>query len=108
MTDFIEGDDYIGYAITIEGVVVEFSQQESPYHKFSDTYEDYIFYYDYANYGFMNNNMPICFDIDGIIKDQNLLDTDTGISTQAVLPGVTPQLQGSYNCIVAALANIMW
>lgn len=106
LTDFIEGDDYIGYAITIDGVVVEFAQQESPYHKFSDMYEEYIFYYDYANYGFMDNNMPICFDIDGIIKDQNLLSTD--ISTRAVLPGVTPQLQESYNCIAAALSNIMW
>lgn len=108
LTDFIKDDDYIGYVITIDGVVVEFAQQESPYHKFSDKYEDYIFYYDYANYGFMNNDMPICFDIDGKIKNQNLSDTDMGISTQAVLPGVTPQLQGSSNCIVAALANIMW
>ena len=31
-----------------------------------------------------------------------------GISTRAVLPGVSPQLQNSHNCVAAALSNLIW
>lgn len=59
----------------------------------------------------LSNKSRLC------IKDAPMMNTDTVSedsdfslenTINAKIPGVSPQLQGAYNCIVAALGNVLW
>ncbi len=55
----------VGYAIEINDIIVEFVQKASPYLLFAEDYGNMKFYYDYANYGFFENETVICFELEG-------------------------------------------
>lgn len=105
LIDFFQNNVPIAYAIIIDGVVVEFSEKESPYALYSNLqYTERTWYYDYATYGEVVGNESICFNSNG----ESNGEIEYGISTMGVLPGVNPQLQNKHNCIVAALSNLIW
>ena len=49
----------------INDIIVEFVQKASPYLLFAEDYGNMKFYYDYANYGFFENETVICFELEG-------------------------------------------
>lgn len=104
--DFFQNNTPVAYAVVIDGVIVEFSEKESPYACYSNLqYSEKTLYYDYATYGEIVDNTCICFDSNGEIISNN---SSEGISTIGVLPGVNPQLQNSHNCVATALSNLIW
>jgi hypothetical protein len=103
-------DNAVGYAVLVDNCVVEFAEKPSPYYLFDYYSNNTVYYYDFANYGIVSAGDVICFDSEGYIIDfdsvaQNINDN---VSLMGTLPGVTPQLQGSYNCVATALSNIIW
>ena len=50
-------------------------------------------------------------DTETLNESEALIGSDMDLSvssTGSVLPGVSPQMQGSYNCLTAAASNVMW
>lgn len=106
LIDFYENSNPVGYAVIIDNQVVEFSEKASPYLLYSSDYDNKIFYYDYANYGEIVENSLICFSSDGELLPDVSVEGD--IALAGVLPGVSPQLQESHNCVATALSNLIW
>lgn len=104
---YIEGV-YDGYLIADidKRIVYEFSHSSIPYSVVEDDLDSVeCLLYEMGNYGILYNGSKICFDESGnIYHAENI-----GISTlDYIIPGVSPQLQNSNNCIVAALSNVIW
>ncbi len=113
LSDIFYENTCVGYVISIDAIIYEFSEGPSPYRRYSSD-DSLIFYYDYVNYGIENNELITYIDSTGNPflsidkKNKNVIHlTDMGYD-RGILPGATINFQGSYNCIVAALANIMW
>ena len=110
LTEFINASISYGYAITADEQIIEYACCPSPYYLFVEENDlsDNIYnsaYYDYANYGISNHKI----DSEGMICEIKNNGFDNGISVcNITIPGVTPKLQNSSNCIVTALANLMW
>ena len=113
LSDILYGNTYVGYVITIDSVIYEFSESPSPYQGYSLD-NTHNLYYDYVNYGIENDEAITYIDSTGNPflsidkKTKTVIYLSDMCYDRGILPGATFNLQGSYNCIVAALANIMW
>ena len=103
-------EEYVGYAIySIDySSVVEYSMNIPPYEKFIKELNigfdgDMYYIYESGGYAISNGTEFFAFDEFG-----SLNTTHTGIAPCGILPNVSPQLQGSDNCIVAAISNMIW
>ena len=103
----LDGNSVVGYFVfnSSNGQILEYSNGIDAFSKVSSelSIKPSKFYYK----GFINevvcDDQTISFDEFGNFSvDGSLLDTYT------VLPGVSPQLQGSRNCIVAAMGNLIY
>ena len=94
----------MGYAIIIEDTIVEFAEGESPYNRMQYNEDTQCLYYDFISYKAINKEEVKR--ISYIPLDSIKIMADRGSSKK--LSGVSPQLQGSNNCIVAALGNVIW
>ena len=65
-----------------------------------------IYCYTYGNYAISIDGEKILIDESG--NEYEYTSQDSGISTYGVISGVTPKLQNGWNCIVTALANVLW
>lgn len=109
LVEFLRDGKSHGYAIATNKDIYEYSTSPSPYYRYvelNDLSEDiYVSaYYSMA-----------CYYIDSLRIDSegylyyNDLTLENEISTcDNTISGVTPQLQNTHNCIVAALANVFW
>ena len=106
---FLSGETEVGYAILVDSLVVEFAESLSPFSSVVlDENESY--YYDFATYSKINN-MESVSSFSRKSFSEEITTESRGIcyNVGAVqLPNFSPQLQNSHNCIVAALANVMW
>lgn len=111
---------YCGYIVydSSLGGIVEYSRGEESFTKMLDELnivEPYTLrYLYYANEICTDSGRIVRFDpFANIIYDSAMVDLQienigNSVSPCVQLPGVSPQLQGSSNCIVAATANLMW
>ena len=91
-----------GYTIVVEDEIVEYSNGVSPYYNYiNDGYTS--FSYNYYNYSINDDEHTIVFTFDG-----SIVFDSTAVQERGTIPGVSPQLQNSGNCVACALSNIMW
>ncbi len=112
--DVYQNEENIGYFIWYnnQNIVAEFSNGLSPYQKYINNNEinenksEIIYYYTYGNYAISIDGEKIWIDESG--NEYEYISQDSGISTYGVISGVTPKKQNGWNCIVTALANVLW
>ncbi len=108
---FIEEYQEVGYCIMIDGIVAEFSESSSPF-SVADGTGDYL-YYDFSCYRKITQEEASQITIDRSWKSESLsnhsdFNFELNRTTYNQLAGVTPHLQGSTNCIVHALSEVLW
>lgn len=108
--EFLNNNKYSGYLIWDNNseIVLELSKGDSAYNSFNlknDEYDiDYIWIYQEGNYAVKTVASIVWFDESGDIY----ATSNVGKALRVVLPGVYPQLQKDKNCIVAAVANLLY
>lgn len=103
LIEFFYDEEPYGYAIMKNDIILEYSLCASPYYNYiNQGYSSFGYYYSYYTVDIGEEN--ISFTFDGTIITE---EVDFPM-TRGTIPGVSPQLQNSSNCIVCALANIMW
>lgn len=113
----------LGYAVIADGVIYEFAEHASPYENYLGYcnqgivlgYEPGTYYLAYENeYAELDCSGDVTYVSDpdseiavvlGLLMCQN---PENSMGINGTIGGVTPQLQNSDNCIVAALANVLW
>lgn len=105
LVEFIDSGESVGYAIEVDGNIVEFASHPSPYYNCSNYNCFDVLYYDVSSYMIIRGNQHLYLSTDGTII---CTEDVSALSPNAAIYGVSPQLQYSYNCIVAALANVFW
>ncbi len=105
---FFADQNYIGYTIwdSEQQRLLEISAGESAYDDYIDC-EDLELLYENGCYVIKNEEGKIFLNEFGEVYGEMTYD-NFGISTYGILPDVNPQLQGNSNCIVAAVANVMY
>ena len=109
-----KNEENIGYFIWYnnQNIVAEYSDGLSPYQNYLNNSEinedesEIIYCYTYGNYAISIDGEKILIDESG--NEYEYTSQDSGISTYGVISGVTPKLQNGWNCIVTALANVLW
>ena len=110
LIDFIQKKNKVAYAIVVDGIVLEYAKTVSPY-KDIMTKDGELYYYDFSNYSTIAAKNAREIAPTSIIE--HIIPTDPSVKS-SLYNGTykyltySPQLQNSHNCIVAALANIMW
>lgn len=99
------GNDYLGYYIynAENGVIYELSLNSSPYDEIvlQENLET-------SNCDFLYDDGECAIEYNNVISNSSSrAATDNNIITK-VLPGVSPQLQNSYICMVGAASNMMF
>ena len=98
----INNNEYVGYVIvgSEDDYVVEFSLGIAPYDNIQQTINTtYIFIY--------HNCIPMCY-CNGMYYYVEEDGTLSFYRSENTIQTYYPNLQGSYNCIVGAISNIMW
>lgn len=112
----------IGYAIVTDDVIIEFAEHESPYELYLQYLDNGIsFEYESGFYSLLCGNGYARLDYSGEIayclnipSEYTVLLVPNSFHNvglhelNGTISGVIPQMQYSYNCIVAALANVLW
>lgn len=111
LVNFIQDEKVVAYAIFVDGLLLEFSESESPYSVLTKTSDEFL-YYDFANYSVIDK-VDTKRVLESCSKESLLKKNDNSKGNwtdpeQVILSGVSPQLQGTDNCIVAALSNVIW
>lgn len=115
-----ENRGYVIYSVTND-LIMEYSKNVNPYDSAVDNYSitgEYERIYSYGNYAIATDDSYLFLDGAGCLMDS--VET-SGISGMSNLNGggengintlvsgtIDPQLQGSYNCIVIAISNLIW
>lgn len=110
---YYDDDKYVGYVIwdNINDSVCEISKSCHAYDKYMQNHEllgEVEFIYNQGAYIIKNGSISIYLDEFGEEYYRENSDTQEGISTFTLIPGVVPQLQNSDNCIVAAVSNLIY
>ncbi len=115
LVDFYEEDEPVAYAIIVDGVIYEFASHTSPFRAALDSFAGFELYFDPAAYCYLDEDNVYLLNSLGDIVSVNPLNNTLplenisgGVAVCGTLPGVSPQLQGSTNCVAAALANVFW
>ena len=112
----------IGYAIVTDNVIIEFAEHESPYEYYLQYINNGIsLAYESGFYSLLCGNGYARLDYSGEIAycqnipseymtllEPNMLQNVGIYGLNGTISGVSPQMQYNYNCIVAALANVLW
>lgn len=108
--------DIDGYIIVRESdnLLLEYSKNENPYMVAQEKYSiEGQSLYIYGNYEIKNDEDIYSLNASGELVDIEAYDSiiaeDNKISTYGYVSGsISPQLQNSNNCIVAAISNLIW
>ncbi len=106
---YYDGDEYIGYTIwdSVNNALCEISKSYPSYVVYMQNnpeIEDAAYVYSNGNYSIVTEDTIVYLDEFGNEYDMS----ESNTSTYGLLPNVNPQLQGSNNCIVAAVANLFY
>ena len=103
LVEFIADGTSVGYAILVDGQIVEFADHASPYFRFKADYSEDALLYDYATYSYTTGGIIKQIDSQG-----RLISDSSAVAPTVTIPGVTPQLQSPHLCGIGALANLFW
>lgn len=108
LVEFRRFETTLGYAIFIDGILVEFAEAPSPFDLFA-LGGDELFFYDFSGYCSISKEN---YELIKANQKHNIatLARNEGYQLRAsskTLTGVSPQLQGNYNCIICALSHII-
>ena len=106
---YYDGDEYIGYTIwdSVNNALCEISKAYPSYVVYMQNnpeIEDATYVYSNGNYSIVTEDTIVYLDEFGNEYDMS----ESNTSTYGLLPNVDPQLQNNSNCIVTAVANVMF
>lgn len=113
LCDILLDGEPIAYSIRIDGILVEYSASPSPYSLYLNMEYSHALGYNYAEYFCITSEGVIYLHQNGEVdieatEYQRNVNENIIAPLNVTIPGIVHNLQGSKNCIAAALSNVLW